>query len=109
MSYSTALISPRITVPCPILILSPMKTSPTMVALGAIKTSPILKGMSSYKSMTALDLEIVYENRLGASIALEQKERAKALEMIFNINCYDYIIEANLTYDDSNFANKEAF
>lgn len=69
-AYYTALISPLITVPCPIDTLFPMYTSPTTVALGAMNRFPIELGDKLYNGITALAFEIVYEYLVLASIAL---------------------------------------
>jgi hypothetical protein len=59
----TLFMSPRMTVPCQMAISLPMKTSPTMVALGATKTTPSLKGVRLYRS-------IMFRARLTVSLYL---------------------------------------
>jgi hypothetical protein len=59
-NYITALISPRITVPCHILTSLPINTSPAIVAFGAIKTSDKTIGFKLYNLKIVLALEYFY-------------------------------------------------
>lgn len=70
----TALISPRITVPCQILTRFPKNTSPTIVAVGATNISPTDIGLRLYNPKHVLAFVYFYEYfPNGCSFTVEKR------------------------------------